>query len=120
MAKSKSHQYITLYVVTTYTPTTMTNRRTFIKQSGMAGAGLFLAPNVFSFVGSPKEKGVVGVMGTNSRGFYLTRMLAKLPNVEIGYICDVDETVVAKTIAEIEKETGKKPKGIKDIRALVD
>ena len=98
----------------------MTNRRTFIKQSGIAGAGLFVAPNVFSFVGSPNEKVVIGMMGTNSRGFYLARMLAKLPNVEVGYICDVDETVVAKTIAEIEKETGKKPKGVKDIRALVE
>lgn len=98
----------------------MTNRRTFIKQSGMAGAGIFLAPNVFSFVGSPAEKVVIGMMGTNSRGFYLAKMLAKLPNVEIGYICDVDETVVAKTIAEIEKETGKKPQGIKDIRVLLE
>ena len=98
----------------------MTNRRTFIKQSGMAGAGLFLAPNVFSFVGSPAEKVVIGMMGTNSRGFYLTRMLAKLPNVEIGYICDVDEAVVAKTVAEIEKETGKKPKAVKDIRLLLE
>lgn len=60
------------------------------------------------------------MMGTNSRGLYLARMLAKLPNVEVGFICDVDETVVAKTIAEIEKETGKKPEGIKDIRVLVE
>jgi predicted dehydrogenase len=98
----------------------MTNRRTFIKQSGMAGAGLFIAQNVFSFVGSPNEKVVVGVMGTNSRGFYLARMLAKLPNVEVGYICDVDENVVTKTLAEIEKETGKKPKAVKDVRSLVE
>jgi predicted dehydrogenase len=98
----------------------MTNRRTFIKQSAMAGTGLFVAPNVFSFVGSPNDKVVIGMMGTNSRGFYLTRMLAKLPNVEIGYICDVDENVVAKTVAEIEKETGKKPKGVKDVRAMLD
>jgi predicted dehydrogenase len=86
----------------------------------MAGAGLFIAPNVFSFVGSPNEKVVVGVMGTNSRGFYLARMLAKLPNVEVGYICDVDENVVTKTLAEIEKETGKKPKAVKDVRSLVE
>jgi len=98
----------------------MTNRRTFIKQSGMAGAGIFLARNVFSFVGSPAEKVVIGMVGTNSRGFYLAKMLAKLPNVEIGYVCDVDETVVAKTIAEIEKGTGKKPQGIKDIRVLLE
>ena len=98
----------------------MTNRRTFIKQSGMAGAGVFLAPNVFSFVGSPNEKVVIGMMGTNSRGFFLAKMLSKLPNVEIGYVCDVDETVVAKTIAMIEKETGKKPQGLKDVRGMLD
>lgn len=86
----------------------------------MAGAGIFLARNVFSFVGSPAEKVVIGMVGTNSRGFYLAKMLAKLPNVEIGYVCDVDETVVAKTIAEIEKGTGKKPQGIKDIRVLLE
>lgn len=98
----------------------MTNRRTFIKQSGMAGAGIFIAPNVFSFVGSPNEKVVIGMMGTNSRGFFLAKMLSKLPNVEVGFICDVDETVTAKTIEMIEKETGKKPQGIKDIRVLLE
>ncbi len=98
----------------------MTNRRTFIKQSGMAGAGIFLAPNVFSFVGSPNEKVVIGMMGTNSRGFFLAKMLAKLPNVEVGFICDVDETVTAKTVAEIEKTTGKKPQAIKDVRVLLE
>jgi len=98
----------------------MTNRRTFIKQSGMAGAGIFLAPNVFGFQGSPAEKVVIGMMGTNSRGFFLAKMLSKLPNVEVGYICDVDETVVAKTIEMIEKETGKKPQGFKDIRLMLE
>ncbi len=86
----------------------------------MAGAGIFLAPNVFSYVGSPADKVVIGMMGTNSRGFFLAKMLAKLPNVEVGYVCDVDETVTAKTIAMIEKETGKKPQGIKDIRLLLE
>ncbi|MEO8474825.1 MAG: Gfo/Idh/MocA family oxidoreductase [Chryseolinea sp.] len=98
----------------------MTNRRTFIKQSAAASAGLFVAPNVFSFQGSPNEKVVMGVMGTNSRGLYLAKMLAKQPNVEVAYICDVDENVTAKTIAEIEKETGKKPTGIKDVRLLLE
>ena len=77
-------------------------------------------PNVFSFHGSPNEKIVMGVMGTNSRGFFLASMFAKLPNVEVAYICDVDSQVVAKTVAEIEKITGKKPQGIKDIRQLVE
>lgn len=91
-----------------------------MKKSALAGAGLFVAPNLFSFRGSPAEKIVMGVMGTNSRGLYLAKMLAQLPNVEVGFICDPDETVVAKTLAELEKSTGKKPKARKDVRQLID
>jgi predicted dehydrogenase len=98
----------------------MSNRRTFIKQSMLTTASVFAAPNVFSFQGSPNEKVVMGVMGTNSRGFFLTTMLAKLPNVEVAWVCDVDSNVVAKTIAEVEKITGKKPQGITDIRKLLE
>jgi len=98
----------------------MNNRRKFIKQSALAGAGIFVAPHVFSLQGSPAEKVVIGAMGTNSRGLYLAKMLANLPDVEIGYICDPDENVLAKTIAEIEKQTGKKPKGFKDIRLMLE
>jgi predicted dehydrogenase len=98
----------------------MNSRRTFIKQSSLASVGMSLLPNVFSFIGSPGEKVVVGVMGTNSRGLYLAKMLAQLPDVEVGYICDPDENVLSKTIAELEKQTGKKPKGIKDIRKVLE
>ncbi|MEJ7644519.1 MAG: Gfo/Idh/MocA family oxidoreductase [Chryseolinea sp.] len=98
----------------------MITRKDFIGRTLVAGAGMFVAPQVFSFQGSPNEKVVMGVMGTNSRGHFLAKMLAKLPNVEVGYVCDVDELVMAKTIAEIEKATGKKPKGIKDIRKLLE
>ncbi len=98
----------------------MNNRREFIKRSTLAATGLFVAPQVFGFHGSPSEKVVIGVMGTNSRGLYLAKMLARLPNVEIAYICDPDENVLAKTIAEIEKQSGKKPKGFKDVRKMLE
>jgi predicted dehydrogenase len=72
------------------------------------------------FKGSPNEKVVLGFMGTNSRGLYLAQSYAKIPNVEIGYICDVDSKVVDKTIEEIFKITGKRPKGITDIRKMLE
>ncbi|AYB35012.1 Gfo/Idh/MocA family protein [Chryseolinea soli] len=98
----------------------MTNRRQFLKQTTLAGAGIFIAPSVFSFQGSPAEKVVIGMIGTNSRGLALSSMLAKLPNVDVAYICDVDDNVIAKTQAEIEKISGKKPQGIKDLRKLLE
>lgn len=98
----------------------MNPRRKFIKQSIMAGTGVLIAPQVMSFQGSPANKVVIGMMGTNSRGHYLAKMLSKLPDVEVGFICDVDQNVIDKTSAEIMTQTGKKPQGIKDIRKLVE
>ncbi len=101
----------------------MTNRREFIKTASLASAAALLAPSITAmpfFKGSPNEKVVMGAMGTNSRGFYLARMFAQLPNVEVGYICDVDSMVLEKTIAEIEKVSGKRPKGFTDIRKMLE
>jgi hypothetical protein len=67
----------------------------------------------FALNGSPNEKVVIGVIGTNGRGEYLSKIFADVPNAEVGYICDVDENVLNRTIAEVEKKTGKKPKGFK-------
>ncbi|MBC7893133.1 MAG: Gfo/Idh/MocA family oxidoreductase, partial [Sphingobacteriaceae bacterium] len=97
----------------------MTNRRDFLKTTTFAGVGSLLPASSFAFRGAPNEKVVLGVMGVNSRGLYLAEQFAKLPNAEVAYICDVDETAMAKAIAVIEKATGKKPKGIKDIRQLL-
>ncbi len=98
----------------------MYNRRDFIKQSALAGAGVLLTPSVFSLGKVQSDKVVIGVVGTNSRGHYLARMFAQLPNVEVGYVCDVDANAQDKTILEIEKLTGKKPKGQKDVRKLLE
>jgi predicted dehydrogenase len=98
----------------------MTNRRDFLKQSTLAGAGVLTSSSLFAYKGKPNEKVVIGVMGTNSRGAFLAKSFAKLPNVEVGFICDVDSNVLAKTIADIEKQTGKKPQGFTDIRKMVE
>lgn len=98
----------------------MSTRRTFLRTASVAGAGLWIAPSFSSFAGAPNDKVVIGTMGTNSRGFFLTRMFAKMPNVEVGYVCDVDQKVLDKTLADVEKLTGKRPKGFTDIRKMLE
>ncbi|MDP9049003.1 MAG: gfo/Idh/MocA family oxidoreductase, partial [Bacteroidota bacterium] len=102
----------------------MINRRKFLQTTSIAGTSFLLAPNLGKaagfFKGMPNEKVVIGMMGTHSRGAYLAQNFAKIPNVEIGYICDVDAQVVDKTVADIYKRTGKKPQGITDIRKLLE
>jgi predicted dehydrogenase len=99
-------------------------RRDFIRNVSMAGATVLLSPALASansfFKGSPNAKVVLAIMGTNSRGAFLARHFAQIPNVEIGYICDPDANVLQKTIAEIEKISGKKPQGYADIRKLLE
>lgn len=95
-------------------------RRDFIHRSVLAGSAFFLAHEVYSFRGSPAEKVIIAVVGTNGRGEFLASILSRMPNVEVGYICDVDELVLQRTIARIAEISGKKPKGFKDVRKLLE
>ena len=100
------------------------NRSEFIRRVSLASGGLMLSPYVASsanfFKGAPNTKVVMGIMGTNSRGMFLAKGFAKLPNVEVAYVCDPDATVLAKTINEIGTLTGKKPVGFDDIRKMLE
>jgi predicted dehydrogenase len=95
-------------------------RRSFIYKTAVAGSALLAAPNVFAFKGSPGEKVVVGIMGTNGRGEYLAQLYSALQDVEVGFICEVDEQVLQRTITKVKSLTGKAPKGFKDVRKLLE
>lgn len=100
------------------------NRGEFIRRVSLAGSSLVISPYLASgagiFNGAPNTKVVMGIMGTNSRGMFLAKAFAWLPNVEVAYICDPDATVLAKTIKEIGTIRGKKPEGFADIRKMLD
>ena len=95
-------------------------RRNFIKKSTIAGTALAISPFHIFGKGSPNEKIVVAAMGVRSRGMGLATNFAQMPNVEIAYVCDVDDRYTENCIAQIEKITYKKPKGIRDIRKALD
>ncbi|MCQ6960013.1 Gfo/Idh/MocA family protein [Mucilaginibacter aquariorum] len=98
-------------------------RRKFIQSVAVTGTSFLIGSSIANaaiYKGSPNKKVVIGIMGVNSRGAFLAEKLAALPDVEIGYICDVDSIAMAKCIASIEKRTGKKPTGIADIRQLLE
>lgn len=99
-------------------------RKEFLKRISTLGLGMGIvganAPVVFA-EGSPNEKIVVGIMGTNSRGAALAEGFAKLQSVEVAYICDVDDQAIAKGIKAVENGGQKrKPKGVKDFRRILD
>ena len=100
------------------------NRNQFIRRTSLASTSLLLSSYLSSgaefFSGSPANKVIIGIMGTNSRGLFLAKAFAQFPDVEVAYICDPDANVLAKTIDAIAAITGKKPTGFSDIRKLLE
>ena len=93
-------------------------RRDFIKNTSFTAAGItFLNFPVFG-KNAPNNKIQLAVMGVNSRGAYLADEFSKLANVEIAYLCDVEEKAIAKGLKPFANAV-KKPAVIKDIRELV-
>ncbi|WP_297086044.1 Gfo/Idh/MocA family oxidoreductase [uncultured Draconibacterium sp.] len=101
----------------------MTNRRNFIKTSAMATAGVGLAtsmPLAMESCSGANDKLVCGVIGAKGMGFSDLKAFLNQKNTECAAICDVDENILNKRIADVEKIQGTKPKGFKDFRKLLE
>ncbi|HEX6846028.1 MAG TPA: Gfo/Idh/MocA family oxidoreductase [Chitinophagaceae bacterium] len=93
-------------------------RRDFIKATSFTAAGItFLHFPVFG-KNAPGNKVQLAVMGVNSRGAYLAQCFKDLPNVEIAYLCDVEEKALANGLKPFAN-AARKPTVVKDIRDLV-
>ena len=100
----------------------MTNRRTFIKQSAAAVAGIGLAsfPTLHANILGANEKLVCGVIGINGMGFTDLKAFLSLPNTECAALCDVDDNVLRERIKNVEEIQGKAPAGYRDFRKLLE
>lgn len=96
-------------------------RRDFVKSSAGTVAATGLGFNIMSRAGSPNDTIRVAVVGFNGQGGAHIREYAKMPNVEIAALCDIDPSVMSKKgVAVVEKLTGKKPKEYTDLRKLLE
>ena len=101
----------------------MTSRRTFLKSSGTAAAGIGLISSLSGAMAScsANEKVNVGLVGCNGMGFADLNTFLKYPQVECIALCDIDENVLNRRAADVEKIRGKKPAHLyKDWRNLID
>ena len=94
-------------------------RRQFIKNTSLATAGITVLNFPIFGKNAPSNKVVLAVMGVNSRGNYLAKEFSQLPNVEIAYICDVEDGAIKKGLDAV-KNAKRQPAVIKDIRKLVE
>ncbi|MEW5974166.1 MAG: Gfo/Idh/MocA family oxidoreductase [Acidobacteriota bacterium] len=97
------------------------SRRSFAKKAGRAA---LLATGPFVMTGlarqSPNDTMNVAVMGIRSRGRDHATTLAQLPNVNCATLCDIDERLFPKALAEVEELAAKRPKTETDIRRVLD
>lgn len=97
----------------------MTTRRSFLKNTAATATGLGLVSPAFGFPANEKIK--VGVIGCNGMGFSDLTAFLNNPEVECIALCDIDDKVLARRAADVEKIRGKKPANVyKDWRKLID
>jgi predicted dehydrogenase len=98
----------------------LTDRREFIKAGAAAGLALTAVPSFLrADASSPSNTVRVAVVGTNNRGLDHIACLGGIDNVEIAYICDVDDRALAKGVSAAAK-AGAKPAVLKDFRRALD
>src|SRR2546423_3910307 len=98
-------------------------RRDFLKKATAVGVGALAASRgspLFALEGSPAEKMVVAVMGLNGRGMVHVQDFARGPNTTVGYLIDVDSTVLNKAAAEISRLQSTPPKLVGDFRRALE
>ncbi len=69
---------------------------------------------------SPNDTVRVCCVGVHGQGQSHLRAYAKMPNVEIAAICDVDESVLQQRLTDTEKMTKKRPAGFTDLRKVLE
>lgn len=92
-------------------------RRDFLKLSsaGLAAAALANAP-IASAKGA-NDKLVVGLIGCGGRGSHDAKLFKNTPNVEVAYVCDVDENRRRKAAEEFGTDS---QHSVSDLRRILD
>ncbi len=93
-------------------------RRQFIGKSIGAAAALAALDTRGSVAASDKVR--VGVMGVGGRGTLLARWFAAMPDVEVAYLCDVNQRRFGRVLDAVETAQGTSPKLVGDFRRILD
>ena len=93
-----------------------TDRRTFLKGAGLGAAALTLGAAQVHAAGSGRTK--VAVIGPGGMGSGHTGLLSKREDVEIAYVCDVDQQRLQRAVEIVKSGSGNTPKAVKDMREV--
>jgi predicted dehydrogenase len=101
------------------------DRRSFLATTS-AGAAAFAAGSYFVSESAAQESQSanealsVCVMGVNGRGGGLVKSFMAQPNVQVAYICDVDENAMARAVKVVGEGQERRPQGVVDFRKALE
>ena len=101
----------------------MRSRRRFVRDAGIVAGGALALPAVLRAQArgvAPSDQVRVAVIGCNGMGFSDLRSILKVPEVECGALCDVDESVLNTRADEVEEMTEVRPKLYSDFRRVLE
>ena len=104
----------------------MSTRRSFLKTSTAAAAGLGISTSLSaSFLSPSRVLGAndrinVALIGARNMGWYDLEDLLKQPNVECKILCDVDGNVLADRVEQFARMGGPKPSITTDYRMVLE
>ncbi len=107
----------------------MSSRRKFLHQSGLLTGGALLASSLsqhgFALFNNgimPSDQVRIGAIGINGMGWSNLTAALKVPGVTVAAICDVDQNVIDKRLADLAKMgiDTKKVQVYRDYRKLLD
>ena len=93
-------------------------RRSFIRKSSIATAGLITAFNVPAFAQNSKLK--IGLIGAGWYGMVITEAALKVGGVEVIGVCDIDTEHLKTSTDKLESLQGSRPKEFKNYNDLLD
>jgi predicted dehydrogenase len=96
------------------------HRRDFMKQAGGAALALGAAAHVGSRTAGANSRITAALVGANGRGAGLARYLTQVPDVEVAYVCDVDERAIAKGQKAALQRQKAEPRGLTDFRKALE
>ncbi|GAB4412117.1 MAG: Gfo/Idh/MocA family oxidoreductase [Bacteroidia bacterium] len=98
------------------------NRRDFLKHTTVALAGTALGTTLAATPrrAAPSDQVNLAVIGAKGMGWSNMRSHLKMPHVNCVAFCDVDQSVLAQRVKDVEGMRGKTPKTYEDYRKLLE
>ena len=96
------------------------NRRGFLKTSLAGAAASAATAGAHGTSVSANNKVTLAVMGVRGRGKPLIQYFGQMADVDLKYLCDVDQNVVEPAMKIAEEGQGKRPELVEDIRRVLD